>query len=181
MQSHSGRRCSGGGLPVAEITFRTSAAEESIRRISEELPDILLGAGTVLSVQQAEKAISAGARYIVSPGFNPEVVKYCLDKGVAITPGCSNPTDIELALSFGLDVVKFFPAEAFGGLQTLKALSAPYGMVKYIPTGGINASNLNEYLAFNKVLACGGSWMVKDDLIKAGNLNEITKLGEGSG
>lgn len=167
---------SDGGLPIAEITFRTAAAEEAIRKATAALPDMLIGAGTVLTTDQAQRAIDAGARFIVSPGFNSAVVEFCAEKGVAITPGCSNPTDIEMALSCGLEVVKFFPAEAFGGLKTLKAISAPYGMMKFVPTGGIDASNLNEYLAFNKVLACGGSWMVKADLIKAGDFAAITQL-----
>ncbi len=165
-----------GGLPVAEITFRTAAAKEAIENIARELPEILVGAGTVLSVDQVKEAVKAGAKYIVSPGFNPEVVKYCVDNNIPITPGCSNPTDIEMALGFGLEVVKFFPAESFGGLGTLKAMSAPYGSMKFIPTGGINENNINDYLSFNKVLACGGSWMVKDDLIKSGKFDVITSL-----
>jgi len=165
-----------GGLPLAEITFRTSAAEESIRSISQECPEVLVGAGTVLSVEQAEKAIGAGAKFIVSPGYNPKVVKYCLDNEVPVVPGCSSPTDIEMALEAGLDVVKFFPAEAFGGLKALKAISAPYGAVKFIPTGGIDETNLIDYLAFNKILACGGSWMVKEDLIRSKNFGEIERL-----
>lgn len=165
-----------GGLPVAEITFRTAAAEQAIKNLTAELPEILVGAGTVLNVDQVKKAVNAGAKFIVSPGFNPEVVKYCVDNDIPITPGVSNPTDIEMALGFGLEVVKFFPAEAFGGLAALKAISAPYGMMKFIPTGGINAQNVNEYLSFNKVLACGGSWMVKDDLIANGEFEKITAL-----
>lgn len=165
-----------GGLPVAEITFRTAAAKEAIENISKELPEILVGAGTVLSVEQVKQAVDAGAKFIVSPGFNPEVVKYCVDNNIPITPGCSNPTDIEMALGYGLEVVKFFPAESFGGLGTLKAMSAPYGSIKFIPTGGINENNLNDYLSFNKVLACGGSWMVKDDLIKSGKFETITAM-----
>ncbi len=165
-----------GGLPVAEITFRTAAAEDSIRNIATALPDILVGAGTVLSVEQVKRAIGAGAKFIVSPGFNPQVVEYCVNEQIPITPGCSNPTDIEMALGYKLEVVKFFPAEASGGLKMLKAISAPYGMVQFIPTGGISAENINEYLSFNKILACGGSWMVKDELIKEGNFDEITRL-----
>jgi 2-dehydro-3-deoxyphosphogluconate aldolase / (4S)-4-hydroxy-2-oxoglutarate aldolase len=165
-----------GGLPIAEITFRTSAAGEAIGNIVKAFPDMHVGAGTVLNVEQAERAIEAGAKFLVSPGFNPKVVEYSLKKGVPITPGCSSPTDIEAALGFDLNVVKFFPAEAAGGLNTLKAVSAPYGMMKFIPTGGINASNLVEYLKFNKVLACGGSWMVKDELIRKGDFAEITRL-----
>jgi 2-dehydro-3-deoxyphosphogluconate aldolase / (4S)-4-hydroxy-2-oxoglutarate aldolase len=165
-----------GGLPIAEITFRTAAAEDAIKAVHDEVPEVLLGAGTVLSVEQVKKAVGAGAEFIVAPGLNPEVVSYCIDNNIPITPGVSNPTDIEAALSLGLEVLKFFPAEAFGGLKTLKAMSAPYGMLKFIPTGGINAGNLNDYLAFDKVLACGGSWMVKADLISNGNFQEITDL-----
>lgn len=165
-----------GGLPIAEVTFRTAAAEEAIRRITSEAPGMLVGAGTVLTTQQARQAIDAGARFIVSPGINTAVVEFCVDRGVPITPGCSNPTNIETALGYGLDVVKFFPAEASGGLQMLKAISAPYGMMKFIPTGGIDASNINGYLAFSKVLACGGSWMVKPELIKAKNFGAIVDL-----
>ncbi|HBR01097.1 MAG TPA: 2-dehydro-3-deoxyphosphogluconate aldolase [Ruminiclostridium sp.] len=165
-----------GGLPVAEITFRTDAAEEAIRNITAELPDILVGAGTVLSVDQAKRAVKAGAEFIVSPGFNPKVVEYCVNEQIPITPGCSDPSDIEMALEFGLKVVKFFPAEASGGLKTLKAISAPYSMVRFIPTGGINENNLNEYLSFKKILACGGSWMVKDELIKNQRFDEIARL-----
>lgn len=165
-----------GGLPVAEITFRTAAAEQAIRNISSQLPEVLVGAGTVLNVEQVRKAVNAGAKFIVSPGFNPEVVKYCVDNNIPITPGVSNPSDLDMALNYGLEVVKFFPAEAFGGLATLKALSAPYGMVKFIPTGGINAKNMNDYLSFNKVLACGGSWMVSNELIAKGDFDQITAL-----
>jgi 2-dehydro-3-deoxyphosphogluconate aldolase / (4S)-4-hydroxy-2-oxoglutarate aldolase len=165
-----------GGLPLAEITFRTAAAPEAISNISKAYPEMLVGAGTVLTVDQAKKAVESGSKFIVSPGFNPAVVEYCVKNNIPITPGCSNPSDIEMALGFGLEVVKFFPAEAFGGLNTLKAMSAPYGMMKFIPTGGIDAKNLNDYLAFPKVLACGGSWMVKDELIKAGNFAEIARL-----
>lgn len=165
-----------GGLPVAEITFRTEAAQDAIANIASELPQMLVGAGTVLNTDQAKRAVEAGAKFIVSPGFNTSVVEYCVNNGIPITPGCSNPTDIEMALEYGLDVVKFFPAEAFGGLNTIKAISAPYGMLKFIPTGGINEKNIKEYLAFNKILACGGSWMVKDELIKAGKFDEITQL-----
>jgi 2-dehydro-3-deoxyphosphogluconate aldolase/(4S)-4-hydroxy-2-oxoglutarate aldolase len=165
-----------GGLPCAEITFRTAAAAEAISNISKAFPDMLVGAGTVLNIEQAQRAVDSGSKFIVSPGFNPKVVEYCVTNGIPITPGCSNPSDIEMALEFGLDVVKFFPAEAFGGLATLKAMSAPYGMMKFIPTGGIDAKILNDYLAFPKVLACGGSWMVKDELIKNGNFAEIARL-----
>ncbi|MBO4809469.1 MAG: bifunctional 4-hydroxy-2-oxoglutarate aldolase/2-dehydro-3-deoxy-phosphogluconate aldolase [Lachnospiraceae bacterium] len=165
-----------GGLPCAEVTFRTAAAEESIRIISKEFPEMLVGAGTVLTTEQVDKAVAAGAKFIVSPGLNPEVVKYCVDKNIPVCPGCSNPSDIEQAISLGLDVVKFFPAEAAGGLAMIKAMSAPYVNMKFMPTGGINAKNLNEYLGFKKIIACGGSWMVKSDMIKAGEFGKITAL-----
>jgi 2-dehydro-3-deoxyphosphogluconate aldolase / (4S)-4-hydroxy-2-oxoglutarate aldolase len=171
-----GKALNEAGLPLAEITFRTAAAEEAIRNITKAIPEMLVGAGTVLSVNQAQTAVNAGAKFIVSPGFNPSVVEFCVKNNIPVTPGCSNPTDIEMALGYELEVVKFFPAEAFGGLNTLKAMSAPYGMIKFIPTGGIDAKNIVEYLSFNKVLACGGSWMVKDELIKKGDFAEITRL-----
>ena len=165
-----------GGLPVAEITFRTAAAEDAIKAIAAECPDILLGAGTVINIEQAERALSAGAKFIVTPGFSPAVVKYCVERKVPITPGIATPTEIQMALDHGVDVVKFFPADAFGGIKTLKAMSAPYAAVKFIPTGGISAANLAEYIMFPKVFACGGTWMVKNDFIKAGQFDEITKL-----
>ncbi len=165
-----------GGLPCAEVTFRTAAAADAIRAIAKEVPEMLVGAGTVLTTEQADAAMAAGAKFLVSPGLNPAVVKYCVEKGYPITPGCANPSDIEQALSFGLDVVKFFPAEAAGGLPMIKAMSAPYGSLKFMPTGGINAGNLNTYLDFPKILACGGSWMVKPDMIDAGDFDGIRKL-----
>ena len=167
---------SDGGLPVAEITFRSAAAEEAIRRVHAELPNVILGAGTVLTVEQVDKAVAAGAAYIVSPGLNAEVVAYCTGKNVPIVPGCANPSDIEVALSLGVKTVKFFPAEALGGLDLIKAMSAPYGGVTFVPTGGINEKNLNEYLAFPKVVACGGSWMVPEDAIKAKDWARIETL-----
>lgn len=165
-----------GDLPVAEITFRTAAAEEAITRLSRELPDMLIGAGTVLSVEQVKKAVKAGAKFIVSPGFNPKVVGYCVENDIPITPGINSPTGIEMALEYNLEVVKFFPAEASGGLAMLKAMAAPYGGMSFIPTGGISEKNLNTYLAFPKILACGGSWMVKDSLIASGQFEEITRM-----
>lgn len=165
-----------GGLPCAEVTFRTDAAEESIRRIAKKFPEMFVGAGTVLTTEQADRAVGAGAKFIVSPGLNPKVVEHCLKKGYPITPGIMTPTELEMALGFGLDVVKFFPAENAGGLKMIKAMSAPYTMMKFMPTGGINATNVRDYLACNKILACGGSWMVKGDLINAGNFAEIEKL-----
>ena len=164
-----------GGLPCAEVTFRTAAAPDAISAMSK-LDGLLLGAGTVLTVDQAKQAVDCGAKFIVTPGFNPKVVGYCVDNDIPITPGVCTPTGIEAALGFGLEVVKFFPAEAYGGLATLKAISGPYPMMKFIPTGGINAANIGTYLAFEKVLACGGSWIVKKDLIAAKNFAEITEL-----
>lgn len=165
-----------GGLPVAEITFRTAAAEESIRRVAAELPDVLVGAGTVLTIEQADKAMAAGAKFIVTPGFNPDVVGHCVEKGYPVFPGCPTTSDIEQAIKFGLKVVKFFPAEAMGGLATIKAVAGPYGDMLFMPTGGINENNLNEYLSFNKIIACGGSWMAKEDLINAGEFDKIEEI-----
>ena len=171
-----GKALMDGGLPLAEITFRTNAAEEAIRRLSDTFPDLLVGAGTVLTVDQVKRAVSAGARFIVSPGFNPKVVDYCLENNIPVTPGINSPTQIEMALERNLKILKFFPAEASGGLALLKAMSAPYGDVKFIPTGGINTENLNLYLSFSRVHACGGSWMVKSNLIKDHRFEEITSL-----
>ncbi len=165
-----------GGLPCAEITFRTEAAEESIRIMAKEFPQMLIGAGTVLTTEQVDRAVAAGAKFIVSPGLNPRVVKYCVEKNIPITPGCSSASDIEQALEQGLEVVKFFPAEPAGGLPMIKALAAPYVGVKFMPTGGINAANVKEYLKYNRILACGGSWMVKGDLIANGQFEKITEL-----
>ena len=164
-----------GGLPCAEVTFRTAAAADSIKTIAG-YPEICLGAGTVLSVDQVKQAVDCGATYIVTPGFNPKVVGYCVENNIPITPGVCAPTQIEMGLEFNLEVLKFFPAEAYGGLKTLKAICAPYSMVRFIPTGGINASNVRDYLAFDKVFACGGSWMVKQELVAAGNFAEIARL-----
>ena len=171
-----GRALMDGDLPIAEITFRTSAAEESIKILNRELPKLLVGAGTVLTVEQVKKAVSAGAKFIVSPGFNPKVVDYCIKNSIPVTPGINNPTQIEMALEREIEVVKFFPAEASGGLELLESMSAPYSGIKFIPTGGINLNNLSSYLSNKKVHACGGSWMVKDNLISSGNFDEITRL-----
>ncbi len=161
-----------GGLPCAEITFRTDAAADAIKLMARR-KDIQVGAGTVLKIDQVKTAVDAGASFMVSPGFNPKVVGYCVDNQIPIVPGIANPTDIEMALEFGLKVLKFFPAEAFGGLKTLKAMSAPYGMIKFIPTGGINTKNVREYLKHPKVLACGGAWMVLPDWIQKGDFKKI--------
>ena len=165
-----------GELPVAEVTFRTAAAEKSIRNLTENLPDLLVGAGTVLTRDQVKQAVSAGAKFIVTPGFNPSVVDYCIENSIPVTPGVNSPSQIEMALERGLDVVKFFPAEQSGGLPMLKAMSAPYGAVRFIPTGGIDPDNMVAYLAFPKVFAVGGSWMVKPELVTAGKFSEITRL-----
>ncbi|MCL2193904.1 MAG: bifunctional 4-hydroxy-2-oxoglutarate aldolase/2-dehydro-3-deoxy-phosphogluconate aldolase, partial [Treponema sp.] len=165
-----------GGIPCAEITFRTAQGAEAIKRITGEVPEVLVGAGTVLTPAQVDQAIEAGAQFIVSPGLNPKTVAYCVQKGIPITPGCSSPSDVEQALEFGLEVVKFFPAEQAGGLEYIKAISAPYTNLKFMPTGGVNAGNITKYIAFDKILACGGSWMASADLINAGNFEKITAL-----
>lgn len=165
----------GGGLPVAEVTMRTDAAETSIREMCKHA-GLLVGAGTVLTVEQAKRAIGAGATFVVTPGTNPPVVKYCLEQGIPITPGIATPTDIDLASGLGINVLKFFPAEAYGGIKTLKALSGPYGNVKFIPTGGVSPDNLRDYLALPSVLACGGSWMVERKLVNAGEFGKIKGL-----
>lgn len=165
-----------GGLPVAEITFRTAAAEEAIKLVNAQYSDILLGAGTVLTTNQADRAWAAGARYIVSPGFNPRVVQHCLDKGYPILPGCSSPSDIEQAIELGLTAVKIFPAGALGGVATIKALAGPYTEMQYVPTGGVDAKNLLEYLSFPKVLACGGSWMVPQSAVETKDWAKIQAL-----
>ena len=164
-----------GGLPCAEITFRTAAAADAIRTMAKR-GDMLVGAGTVLTIAQVKLAVDAGATFVVAPGLNPRVVGYCREQNIPITPGVATPTDIETALDLGLKILKYFPAEAFGGLKTLKAISAPYTAVKFIPTGGINADNVIAYLEHPKVVACGGSWMVKSALIAAGQFDKITSL-----
>lgn len=164
-----------GGLPCAEITFRTAAAPDAIGAMAQR-GDILVGAGTVLTIDQVKQAVDAGATFIVAPGLNPKVVNYCLQENIPVTPGVATPTDIETALDLGLSILKYFPAEAFGGLKTLKAISAPYTAVKFIPTGGINAGNVTTYLEHPQVAACGGSWMVKSALISEGRFDEITQL-----
>ncbi len=165
-----------GGLPVAEVTFRTAAAEESIRRMHDAYPDMLVGAGTVLSVEQVDRAVAAGAQFIVSPGFDPEVVDYCISKDIPIFPGCVTPSEITQAVKRGLKVIKFFPAGSFGGVSTIKALSGPFVGLKVMPTGGVSEKNLAEYLGNKSIIACGGSWMVKGDLIKAGDFSKIVEL-----
>ena len=165
-----------GGLPCAEVTFRTACAEECIRIMATEYPEMLLGAGTVLTIDQVDRAVAAGAKFIVSPGFDPEIVDYCLSKDILVLPGCITPSEVAQAVKRGLEVIKFFPAEQFGGISTLKALAAPYTNTKFMPTGGISAANLKDYLSFKKIVACGGSWMVKGDLVDAGEFDKIKEL-----
>jgi len=165
-----------GGLPVAEVTFRTEAAAEAIRRIAAEVPDALLGAGTVLTPQQVKAAKAAGARFLVTPGFNPAVVQAAAHEGLPIVPGVNNPTGVEQAMAAGLSAVKFFPAEPTGGVPFLKALMGPYGGMRFIPTGGIGPKNLRDYLGLQAVIACGGSWMVDPALVRAGRFDEVQRL-----
>ena len=165
-----------GGLCAAEITFRTDAAEESIRRIAEAYPDFLIAAGTVLTPEQADKAMNAGAAFIVSPGTNPDVVRHCNEKGYPIIPGVCTPSEVEMAMSLGLSYLKFFPAEAAGGVKMIKAMAAPYTKVKFMPTGGIGVGNIADYLNCKAVFACGGSWMVPSDKINEGKFDEIEAL-----
>lgn len=165
-----------GGLPVAEVTFRTEVAEESIRIMATSFPEMLVGAGSLISVNQAKRAVNAGAKFLVSAGFNQKVTEYAVDNNIPIFPGVCTPTEIMFLLEYNLSVAKFFPATQFGGLHTIKALSAPFPHMKFMPTGGITASNILEYLAFNRIIACGGSWMVKDSLINEQRFNDIQTL-----
>ena len=167
-----------GGLPCAEVTFRTDAAEESIRIMCEKFPEMCVGAGTVLTTEQVDRAINAGAKFIVSPGFDPEIVDYCLEKGITVLPGCITPSEVAQAVKRGLEVIKFFPAEQSGGLAMIKAMSAPYTTVKFMPTGGISAKNVASYLECDKIFACGGSWMVKKNLIEDQEFDKIRALTE---
>ena len=165
-----------GGLPVAEVTFRTAAAEEAIRIIAAERPAMLVGAGTVLTIDQVDRAVAAGAKFIVCPGFDPEIVDYCIGKNIPVFPGCTTASEVAWGVKRGLSVLKFFPAEQCGGVATIKALCAAYVGVKFMPTGGIGPKNLKDYLSCDKIVCCGGSWMVKGDLIKAGRFDEIERL-----
>ena len=169
------RALTAGGLPAAEVTFRTAAGEEAIRRIARECPEVLVGAGTVLNLEQCGRALEAGARFIVSPGYNETLVNYCVEKGVPVLPGCANASDMTRAVNAGLKLVKFFPAEQSGGVSFLKAL-APVFPLDFMPTGGVNTKNLMDYLSFDRVAACGGTWMVKKDLISGGQWDEITRI-----
>ena len=165
-----------GGIPAAEVTFRTAAGEEAIRQMAQNCPDILVGAGTVLNVDQAQRAIHAGAKFIVSPGFIQEVVDFCNEQNVPIFPGCVNASDVTRACNSGLEIVKFFPAEASGGLNMIKNLAPVFPKVKFMPTGGVNTKNLLSYLSYDRILGCGGTWMVKKDLIEGQKWDEITAI-----
>ena len=165
-----------GGVPVAEVTFRAAGADTAIRIMKETCPEIIAGAGTVLTTEHIDRAIAAGAEFIVTPGFDPELVAYCQSKNIAVYPGCTTPTDYHAAYKFGLKVLKFFPAEQSGGLAKIKAMSAPFPMFKVMPTGGISLKNLKEYVSSPVIAACGGSYMVTSDLIDNGRWDEITEL-----
>lgn len=165
-----------GGLPCAEITFRTPAAVDAIQKITKEFPEMLVGAGTVLTMIQVDNAIEAGAKFIVAPGLNPATIRHSFAKGIPMIPGICTPTEIEQGLSLGLEALKFFPAEAAGGTAMLKALSAPYNKIRFMPTGGISPANVRDYLAIESVFACGGSWMISNELIETGNYAKITEL-----
>lgn len=165
-----------GGLKCAEVTFRTEAAEGAIKAMTDAYPDMIVGAGTVLTTEQVDRAIKAGAKFIVSPGFDPEIVDYCLENDIVVVPGCMTPSEVAQGVKRGLEVLKFFPAENAGGIGMLKAMSAPYTSVKFMPTGGISAKNLADYLTFSKIVCCGGSWMVKADLINNKEYDKITEL-----
>ena len=165
-----------GGVDVMEITFRTAAAADSIKAVSESCPDMLVGAGTVVTLDQCKQALECGAKFIVSPGFDEELVSWCVERGVAVTPGCVTPTEIMAVMKLGLNVVKFFPAGVYGGLKAMKALSAPFGGIKFIPTGGVDAKNLKEYLEAPFVHAVGGSWLCQKKELAAGNFDAITAL-----
>lgn len=165
-----------GGVPVAEVTFRAAGAEKAIEIMRRTHPEMLVGAGTVLTTDQVDRALSAGAQFIVSPGFDPELVGYCVERGIPVYPGCTTPSEYQAALKFGLEVLKFFPAEQSGGIAKIKAMSAPFPMVKVMPTGGISLKNLKDYISCRAVCACGGSYMVTADLIENGRWDEITDL-----
>ena len=165
-----------GGVPIAEITFRAAGADEAMRIMLDRHPEMLVGAGTVLTTEQVDKTIAAGGKFVVTPGFDPEIVQYCIDKGITCFPGCTTPTDYHSAYKMGLEVLKFFPAEQSGGLAKIKAMSAPFPMFKVMPTGGISLKNLAEYAAAPVIAACGGSYMCPDKLISEGKWDEITEL-----
>ncbi len=165
-----------GGIDVMEITMRTGAALDSIRNVSKECPEILVGAGTVITLEQCKAAVDAGAKFIVSPGFDKQVVEWCIENGIAVTPGCVTPTEITMAIQYNIKVIKFFPANVYGGLSAMKALSGPFGDIKFIPTGGVNGQNLSEYISAPYIHAVGGSWICAKADISEGNFDEITAL-----
>ena len=165
-----------GGVDVMEITFRTACAPDAIRAVAENCPNMLVGAGTVLNWEHCKLAVEMGAKFIVSPGFDAGVVGWCLENGIAVTPGCVTPTEITAAVNIGLQVVKFFPANVYGGLNAMKNLSAPFGGVKFLPTGGVNSANIKEYISAPFIHAVGGSWVCPKDAIKAGDFEKITAL-----
>lgn len=165
-----------GGLPAAEVTFRTEAAKDSIKAMTTAFPKMLVGAGSISSVSQARQAVDAGAQFLVSAGFSRKVTEFAVDNNIPIFPGICTPTELMMILEYGLPVAKFFPAEQFGGLNTIKALSAPFPNIRFMPTGGISPKNVMTYLSEKKVIACGGSWMVKDSLIKEGDFQKIQQL-----
>lgn len=165
-----------GGIPAAEVTFRTSAAVETIKTMSSRHPEMCVGAGTVLTTAQVDEAVAAGARFIVSPGFDPEIVDYCISKNIEVIPGTMTPSEIAQGVKRGLRVLKFFPCEPIGGLKTLKSIAAPYNQMMFMPSGGVNAKNLPDYLAQKFIFACGGSWMVKESMINNGEFDKIREL-----
>jgi 2-dehydro-3-deoxyphosphogluconate aldolase / (4S)-4-hydroxy-2-oxoglutarate aldolase len=171
-----GKALTEGGLPIAEVTFRTKAAPDAIRLLRKEFPALLVGAGTVLTLEQVEAAVAAGASFAVTPGFNPRIVDACIERGLPVVPGVNSPSQIELGLERGIKLLKFFPAEASGGVKMLKALHGPYSEAEFVPTGGIDTSNLASYLALPYVAAVGGSWMVKESLVSAGAVAELAAL-----
>lgn len=170
------RALAAGGIPAAEVTFRTAAGEEAIRRIAQSCPEVLVGAGTILNEEQCDRAVAAGAKFIVSPGYNEALVAYCQEKGVPVLPGCVNASDMTKAVNAGLEVVKFFPAEQSGGLPSIKALAPVFPKLRFMPTGGVSTKNLLDYLGFDRIVACGGTWMVKKDLIDGERWDEITAI-----
>ena len=165
-----------GGLPCAEVTFRTAAAADAIKNMTEAFPDMVVGAGTVLTCEQVDRAVAAGAKFIVSPGLNPTTVKHCQEIGIPVCPGTANPSDIEVALSLGLKTVKFFPAEAAGGLKYIKSIAAPYVDMTFMPTGGVSTANVEEYLSSSAIIACGGTWMVKPALFADGDFSKVEQI-----
>ncbi|WP_138264255.1 bifunctional 4-hydroxy-2-oxoglutarate aldolase/2-dehydro-3-deoxy-phosphogluconate aldolase [[Clostridium] hylemonae] len=165
-----------GGLPVAEITFRTEAAKDAIRLMTRQNPQMLVGAGSLTNAGQAEQAVDAGASFLVSAGFSRQVTEFALDNNIPVFPGICTPTELMLLVEYGLPVAKFFPAEQYGGLKTIKALSAPFPNMSFMPTGGIGPENITDYLAFSKIIACGGSWMVKDSMIRGHEFDKIRAL-----